>query len=95
MIDTNLLKDNPQRVLKTLKSRNYDFNIESYESLEAQRKTHQTETEDLQAKRNSLSKEYVSILLLLTSLQIRKVLSAYRVPLHNKPRTTIAKSFFI
>ena len=58
MIDTNLLKDNPQRVLKTLKSRNYDFNIESYESLEAQRKTHQTETEDLQAKRNSLSKEY-------------------------------------
>jgi seryl-tRNA synthetase len=58
MIDTNLLKDNPKRVLKTLKSRNYDFNIESYESLEAQRKTHQTETEDLQAKRNSLSKEY-------------------------------------
>jgi len=58
MIDTNLLKDNPQRVLKTLKLRNYDFNIESYESLEAQRKTHQTETEDLQAKRNSLSKEY-------------------------------------
>jgi len=58
MIDTNLLKDNPQRVLKTLKSRNYDFNIESYESLEARRKTHQTETEDLQAKRNSLSKEY-------------------------------------
>ena len=58
MIDTNLLKDNPQRVLKTLKSRNYDFNVESYESLEAQRKTHQTETEDLQAKRNSLSKEY-------------------------------------
>ena len=58
MIDTNLLKDNPQRVLKTLKSRNYDFNIESYESLEAQRKTHQTQTEDLQAKRNSLSKEY-------------------------------------
>ena len=58
MIDTNLLKDNPQRVLKTLKSRNYDFNIESYESLEAQRKTHKTETEDLQSKRNSISKEY-------------------------------------
>ena len=58
MIDTTLLKDNPQRVLKTLKSRNYDFNIESYESLEAQLKTHQTQTEDLQATRNSLSKEY-------------------------------------
>ena len=36
----------------------YDFNIESYERLEAQRKKHQTETEDLQAKRNILSKEY-------------------------------------
>ena len=58
MIDTNLLKDNPQKVLEALQSRNYDFNVELYESLEAQRKTHQTETEDLQAKRNSLSKEY-------------------------------------
>jgi len=58
MIDTNLLKDNPQKVLEALQSRNYDFNVESYESLEAQRKKYQTETEDLQAKRNSLSKEY-------------------------------------
>ncbi|MDA8798824.1 serine--tRNA ligase [Gammaproteobacteria bacterium] len=58
MIDTNLIKDNPQRVLEALQSRNYDFNVESYKSLEAQRKIHQTETEDLQAKRNSLSKEY-------------------------------------
>ena len=58
MIDTNLIKDDPQRVLEALQSKNYDFNVESYESLEAQRKIHQTETEDLQAKRNSLSKEY-------------------------------------
>jgi len=58
MIDTNLIKDDPQLVAKNLLSRNYDLNIESYESLEAQRKKHQTETEDLQAKRNSLSKEY-------------------------------------
>ena len=58
MIDTNLIKDDPQMVAKNLQSRNYDFNIESYESLEAQRKKHQTETEDLQAKRNILSKEY-------------------------------------
>jgi len=58
MIDTNLIKDDPQMVAKNLQSRNYDLNIESYESLEAQRKKHQTETEDLQAKRNSLSKEY-------------------------------------
>ena len=58
MIDTNLIKEDPQMVAKNLLSRNYDLNIESYESLEAQRKKHQTETEDLQAKRNSLSKEY-------------------------------------
>ena len=58
MIDTNLIKDDPQMVAKNLQSRNYDFNIESYEHLEAQRKKHQTETEDLQAKRNILSKEY-------------------------------------
>ena len=58
MIDTNLIKDDPQMIAKILQSRNYDLNIESYESLEAQRKKHQTETEDLQAKRNSLSKEY-------------------------------------
>ena len=58
MIDTNLIKNDPQMVAKNLQSRNYDFNIESYERLEAQRKKHQTETEDLQAKRNILSKEY-------------------------------------
>ena len=58
MIDTNLIKDDPQMVAKNLQSRNYDFNIESYKRLEAQRKKHQTETEDLQAKRNILSKEY-------------------------------------
>ena len=58
MIDTNLIKDDPQMDAKNLQSRNYDFNIESYERLEAQRKKHQTETEDLQAKRNILSKEY-------------------------------------
>ena len=58
MIDTNLIKEDPQMVAKNLLSRNYDLNIESYESLESQRKKHQTETEDLQAKRNSLSKEY-------------------------------------
>ena len=58
MIDTNLIKDDPQMVANNLQSRNYEFNIESYERLEAQRKKHQTETENLQAKRNILSKEY-------------------------------------
>ena len=58
MIDTNLIKNDPQAVVKNLESRNYNFEVDSYKSLEAARKQFQTETEDLQAKRNSLSKEY-------------------------------------
>ena len=58
MIDTNLIKDDPQAVLKSLESRNYNFEIDSYNDLEANRKKFQTETEDLQAKRNTLSKDY-------------------------------------
>ena len=27
MIDTNLIKDDPQRVLEALQSKNYDFNV--------------------------------------------------------------------
>ena len=58
MIDTNLIKNDPQAVVENLESRNYNFEVDSYKSLEAARKQFQTETEDLQAKRNSLSKEY-------------------------------------
>ena len=58
MIDTNLIKNDPQVVVKNLESRNYNFEIDAYKSLEANRKQFQTETEDLQAKRNLLSKEY-------------------------------------
>jgi seryl-tRNA synthetase len=58
MIDTNLIKDDPQAIVKNLDSRNYNFDINLFESLEAKRKKFQTETEELQAKRNTLSKEY-------------------------------------
>ena len=58
MIDTNLIKDDPQAVFKSLESRNYNFEIDLYKNLEASRKKFQTKTEDLQAKRNTLSKEY-------------------------------------
>ena len=61
MIDTNLIKDDPQAIVKNLDSRNYNFDINLYESLEAKRKKFQTETEELQAKRNALSKEYGSL----------------------------------
>jgi seryl-tRNA synthetase len=58
MIDTNLIKEDPQAIVKNLDSRNYNFDINLFESLEAKRKKFQTETEELQAKRNALSKEY-------------------------------------
>src|SRR6056300_985581 len=58
MIDINLIKDNPQAIIEKLKLRNYDFDLGLFESLEAKRKKYQTETENLQAKRNTLSKEY-------------------------------------
>ncbi|SVB20347.1 uncharacterized protein METZ01_LOCUS173201 [marine metagenome] len=58
MIDTNLLKSDPKKIAKQLISRNYQLDIQQYESLEKKRKKHQTETEELQAKRNLLSKEY-------------------------------------
>ena len=58
MIDTNLIKDNPKLVFEKLTLRNYNFDIDLFESFEAKRKKYQTETEDLQARRNLLSKEY-------------------------------------
>ena len=58
MIDTNLIKDDPKAAVKSLELRNYIFDIDVYEGLEANRKKFQTETEDLQSQRNYLSKEY-------------------------------------
>ena len=58
MIDTNLIKADPIRVAESLKLKKYELDIKAFESLEGSRKTVQTETEDLQATRNSLSKEY-------------------------------------
>jgi seryl-tRNA synthetase len=58
MIDTNLLKSDPKKIVKQLTSRNYHLDIQRFESLEKKRKKHQTETEELQANRNLLSKEY-------------------------------------
>ena len=58
MIDTNLLKEGSKPVAEKLKLKNYDLDIELFDSLEADRKKLQTETEDLQAQRNSSSKNY-------------------------------------
>ena len=58
MIDLNLLKNDPEAIFERLKSKNYILNVSAFEQLEAERKKFQTQTEDLQAQRNSLSKEY-------------------------------------
>ena len=58
MIDTNLLKSDPKKIAKQLISRNYQLDIQQYESLEKKRNKHQTETEELQEMINLLSKEY-------------------------------------
>ena len=58
MIDLNLLKADPSIVAKVLKQKNYVLDVSSFEILEAERKKYQTQTEDLQAQRNALSKEY-------------------------------------
>ena len=58
MIDLNLLKADSKIVAKQLNLKNYALNVSSFETLEAERKKFQTQTEDLQAQRNALSKEY-------------------------------------
>jgi len=58
MIDAYLIKNNSQIVIENLKSRNYDLDYELYESLESDRKKYQTETENLQAERKTLSQEF-------------------------------------
>ena len=58
MIDLNLLKADSSIVAKELKQKNYALNVSSFEILETERKKFQTQTEDLQAQRNALSKEY-------------------------------------
>jgi seryl-tRNA synthetase len=58
MIDLNLLKADSSIIAKELKQKNYVLDVSSFEILEAERKKYQTQTEDLQAQRNALSKEY-------------------------------------
>jgi seryl-tRNA synthetase len=58
MIDLNLLKADTSIVVKVLKQKNYVLDVSSFEILETERKKYQTQTEDLQAQRNALSKEY-------------------------------------
>ncbi|MFN7085063.1 MAG: serine--tRNA ligase [Burkholderiales bacterium] len=56
MLDIQLLRNDLESVARRLADRGYTLDVAAFEALEAQRKTIQTETQELQAKRNQLSK---------------------------------------
>lgn len=57
MLDTNLLRKQLDDVVARLATRPFVFPVEEFNALEAERKSIQKETEDLQALRNGLSKQ--------------------------------------
>ena len=58
MIDVKLLRDTPNEVRDSLKSRGYDLNIAYFEKLDEIRKVLQVEVEQLQSQRKNLSAEF-------------------------------------
>lgn len=57
MLDPALLRKELETVVRRLASRGFDFPLEAFNSLEARRKSVQTDTENLQAQRNALAKQ--------------------------------------
>ena len=57
MLDINLLRKDVSSVAARLKTRGYEFDVDRFNTLEAGRKSVQTKTEELQARRNALSKQ--------------------------------------
>ena len=57
MLDIQLLRNNIDAVAERLATRGYTLDTATFQKLEAERKTLQTRTQDLQASRNSLSKQ--------------------------------------
>ena len=57
MLDIALLRKDVAAVAARLKTRGYEFDVERFNTLEAERKSVQTKTEELQARRNALSKQ--------------------------------------
>ena len=56
MLDTKILRHDPEAVAEALAIKGFEFDVERFNQLEAQRKTHQTATQALQNDRNSSSK---------------------------------------
>ena len=57
MLDIQLLRSDLQGTAKRLADRGFTFPSDEFQALESRRKTIQTETQELQAKRNQLSKQ--------------------------------------
>lgn len=57
MIDIQLLRKDIHAVAKLLKTRKFDLDVEAFSALEQERREIQIQTEEMQAKRNSLSKQ--------------------------------------
>lgn len=57
MLDIQALRSDLEGVVSQLKSRGFEFDSASFTALEQERKTVQTRTQDLQAKRNCASKQ--------------------------------------
>lgn len=57
MLDIQQLRNDLDSVTARLKARKFDFPADAFKAMEAERKTIQTNTENLQAKRNAASKQ--------------------------------------
>ena len=57
MLDIQALRNDLDGVVGLLKKRGFEFDSASFSALEQERKTVQTRTQDLQAKRNNASKQ--------------------------------------
>ena len=57
MLDINLLRKDVAAVAARLKTRGYEFDVDRFNALETARKALQKNTEELQARRNALSKQ--------------------------------------
>lgn len=57
MLDIQHLRKDPEEVTRRLAQRQFVFDLASFQQLETERRTTQIQTEELQAQRNSLSKQ--------------------------------------
>ncbi|RPJ44707.1 MAG: serine--tRNA ligase, partial [Betaproteobacteria bacterium] len=57
MLDINALRTDVQAVAARLADRGYTLDVAQFAALENERKTIQTETQELQARRNALSRQ--------------------------------------